>query len=833
MKPFLIIFVVASARIATGELAVGDSEDARFLQGLRQRQLFRLAETYCHQKLDSGRLSPERQAQLVVELARCYAEHALHSLPGQRDPWWRAAHQAVADYPQSDAYRPYWLLVRVQDALTLLARGQLLREEVELQAAGAASLAEVQTSLREAIRALGALEEEMAQEIRQAHRARTRQGALSVPQLHVLHENVQFQLALALANQARCFDQDSADRLNALGQSIERLERLAQSATSDELRWQSRMERLTCNRLMRRFDEARQLIAQIQSDQPPPALVGRLEAEAVRLALADRRLEEALEHTKRFTPDHTQISPLWDLACLETYIALWLDADHSGRDEDAETWQNKAAETIRTIEDRYGMYWLRRAESQLAAAASGASVRNLDVLVRAADRFYLVGQFDDAVANYTRAAQKAKEAGRAGQAFQLSLKAASIQHERQRHQDAIEQFRQIALSHPSHSQAAEAHILAVLNASLLAQQTSGSSLVAYEDLLHEHLRTWPGGPTSDRARWWLGRLREHRHEWSDALAAYRAVSVDFPQFEEVLEGTARCYRSWLAELRGLEQFQIADQAAGYFELLTRTPTSDPQPSRIRMADQAAVLAAEMRLRYVHQGYLAAQNMLSSVVYRQGHPEENPWAARAGLLLVVALAGQGKWSEAEDLLTRLGNVPPEQLVEMLELLSHVADHAEARHRAPLAQLQSRVADKLMPHQETLAPPQRTLLLVTQADALARLGQQAKALELYRRLTAELANDGRVQEGYAALLLEHDERALVSEALEKWRSVLERSQPQSQQWFRAKYAVALAHYKLGNKEQAAKIIQLTRTLYPDLGGPDRQKEFLELLQTCSSQ
>jgi tetratricopeptide (TPR) repeat protein len=715
-----------------------------------------------------------------------------------------------------------------------LARGQLAREEAEVQAASAASPEEVQANLREAIRALGALEQEIAQAIRQGHRARTRgQGELSVPQLHVLHENVQFQLARALENQARLFDQGSADQLNALGQSLERLDRLAQSATSDELRWQSRMERLTCVRLMRRFDDARQLIAQLQSDQPPAALVSRLEAEAVHLALAEHRLEEAHELTERFTPDYTQLSPQWDLARLETYIALWKDADHGGRDEDAETWQTRAVETIRTIEDRYGMYWQRRAESQLAAAASGASVRNLDVLVRAADRYYLVGQWDDAVANYTRAAQKAKEAGRAGEAFQLSLKAASIEHQRQHHQDALVQFRQTALAYPSHSQAAEAHLLAVLNASLLAQQGDGSSLGTYEDLLHEHLRSWPSGPTSDKAKWWLGRLREHRHEWSDALAAYRAVSVDFPQFEEVLEGTARSYRSWLAELAGLEQFQIADQAAGYFELLTRTPTADPQPSRSRIADQAAVLAAEMRLRYVHHGYLAAQNMLSSVAYRQADAEENPWAARAGLLLVVALAGQGKWSEAEDLLTRLGNVLPDDLLEMLELLSHVADHTEARHRAPLARLQGSVADKLMPHQETLAPPQRTLLVVTQADALARLGHEAKALELYRRLSAELANDGRVQEGYAALLLDQDERALVSEALEKWRNVLERSQPQSPQWFRAKYAVALAHYKLGNKEQAAKIIELTRTLHPDLGGPDRQKEFLELLQMCSSQ
>jgi hypothetical protein len=115
-------------------------------------------------------------------------------------------------------------------------------------------------------------------------------------------------------------------------------------------------------------------------------------------------------------------------------------------------------------------------------------------------------------------------------------------------------------------------------------------------------------------------------------------------------------------------------------------------------------------------------------------------------------------------------------------------------------------------------------------LADAGRQVEARAAYRALAEARPRDGDVQEAYARLLLEGDDRATLDEALGKWRELEQKSPKASPRWFRAKHAVALLHYRLGNPEQAAKIITLLKVLHPDLGGPEMKAEFEELLERC---
>ncbi len=87
-RPLLsALLLLASASLAA---AAGDeSTDQRFLAGLRQRGLYRLAETYCSTRLDpdwTPKLSDRRRADLVIELSRCLAERAVNSPPDVRAP---------------------------------------------------------------------------------------------------------------------------------------------------------------------------------------------------------------------------------------------------------------------------------------------------------------------------------------------------------------------------------------------------------------------------------------------------------------------------------------------------------------------------------------------------------------------------------------------------------------------------------------------------------------------------------------------------------------------------------------------------------------------------
>jgi hypothetical protein len=68
--------------------------------------------------------------------------------------------------------------------------------------------------------------------------------------------------------------------------------------------------------------------------------------------------------------------------------------------------------------------------------------------------------------------------------------------------------------------------------------------------------------------------------------------------------------------------------------------------------------------------------------------------------------------------------------------------------------------------------------------------------------------------------------------KWRELEKKSPAGSPRWFRAKYAVASLHYRLGNPKQAAKIITLLNVLHPELGGPAMQRQFEDLLRHCQN-
>jgi hypothetical protein len=69
-----------------------------------------------------------------------------------------------------------------------------------------------------------------------------------------------------------------------------------------------------------------------------------------------------------------------------------------------------------------------------------------------------------------------------------------------------------------------------------------------------------------------------------------------------------------------------------------------------------------------------------------------------------------------------------------------------------------------------------------------------------------------------------------SLETWRALQQASRPGSDDWYRAKYGLAWTHYRLGNPQRAARILELTQLLHPELGGPHFKAQFEELLDRC---
>ncbi len=75
-------FFLSRQTVRAGE----GSADERLLDGLRARRLFDLAELYCKQRLERADLPDGERLDLVLELSRTIAAHAIESPADARPP---------------------------------------------------------------------------------------------------------------------------------------------------------------------------------------------------------------------------------------------------------------------------------------------------------------------------------------------------------------------------------------------------------------------------------------------------------------------------------------------------------------------------------------------------------------------------------------------------------------------------------------------------------------------------------------------------------------------------------------------------------------------------
>lgn len=824
------------ALVVLPQLGRGQSLDERYLAGLRERRLFELAETYCLARLDRDDLEPADRVGLAVELVRCYGEQALQLPPGERAAYWQKAHQTAGDFAQAWTGRPRVLLVEVQDALTWLAQGELARQEAELTAGGAERIEEARDCLRSAIRALEKLDGRLALALRQPRRSDGPAAGLTAAEVDALQKNLAYQAARTLRNQGECYPPQSADRANSITAALEKLDRLAELAVADDVVWRSRLDRVVCYRLVGDPRRAVAALAELIGAKPPEAIALEAQAEKIRLLIAAGEIDQALAEAGA-TASAAARSANLAFAQLESHIAALRAAGQAKDPQRLAASQARAAELVRQIEEAHGPYWMRRAETLLARSL-GSSAVDRTALVRSAESFYRSGQIAEALAAYDRAFALAKGQGDVDAAFDVAFTAATIEHARAHHNEALARYRRLAQQLPQHPRAAKAHLLAVLNLAELVRAAPADRQPAlldeYRQLLQEQLDTWPQGPSADQARLWQGNLLRNERHWEAAVAAYRGVSSDHPQYEAAVTAAGACYLEWLAELAqsGEAHDDVAVEAARYFENLVVGPERRWPEKWSQLQRTSALTAARIRLRHTTDGAPAAERMLTAALTLTDDAPA-PWLAQARTLLIVALAAQGRLDGAAQAIDALNTVEAGDLVELLGELDALADRAPPDAARSLAQVELKLAERIDQRNEELRPEQVQQVRQHRAAALFHAGRREEALQAYEKLAAEFPRDGQIHERYAALLARADDPQTLGQALAKWHEVETKSRPGTARWFQARYGQAELFYRLNQPEKAAKLIRLTQVLQPELGGPELKTRFLQLLARCGGE
>jgi TolA-binding protein len=831
---------VAPALAQTTSLTAG--VEATFLAGLRARRLFTLAEERCHQRQADTGLSEAARVDLAVELSRTLTEHALHERQAEREQLWRAATDAVRSAGLNSIKGSRRLLLDVQEGLVRLTRGELARQEAELAGSNDASLEAARQELRAAISLLQATLKEVARELRRASPSRRAEpGDLDTNELASLERNLQYQLARAFRNQGESYPAKSADRANSLRQAVEQLQPLA-TAETDPLAWQARLDEIVCLRLLEDFETAAARITSMNNAQLPATVAPALQAEQIRLLLDERRLDASLATVEKVQASGVDITADLDYAILQVYLAAWRAAANGNRPDDAAQWENRAAQLVAEIDASFGQYWSRRAEMLLAGSVTRAGgTQNLTVLVRAAESFYRSGQFERSLEAYDRAARQAREE-KQDLAFDYAYTAAAIEQQRGRHAEAAERFRAVALDKVTNAKAADAHLLAIYNLALAVQDgakrpdtpaANGRSKPAYVELLEEHLVRWPRSPTTSQARIWLGGFYERQEKWSEAIDAYRAVPVGSQEGILATEGIGRCYQRWLAALAatGRSTRDVADKAGTYFERLV-TGGRGNLPERWSQTERiAATSAATIWLEYGEGEFARAERLLSAALSDSSNAPE-AWKSSAQTLQIFALAAQGRREEAAKLLSQLSADVPEQMLVLVEGLQRSAEKAPPKVKRELAELQLQASERLQARVADLPAEEQRKFRRAYVVALAAAGRHDEAVAAAKRLAEAFPRDGEIQEEYALLLVNSDDRKSLETAAAKWRDIGQKTRQGSDRWLRSMYYQALAAQRLGNREQASRLVRFTESLVPELGGAEMKGKFRALLENRSA-
>jgi tetratricopeptide (TPR) repeat protein len=733
-----------------------ESLDERFLIGLRERQLYRLAEKLGTDRWRRDDLSDRERADLAIQLSLLYTEHALASPPEARDALWIKAEQVGAVLAQKWPSNPRRQLVDVQTALVALARGRQLREEAAGTTGAATAAAEALDHLQAASRRLREIAASVDEQLT-AHRMRpagNRQlDGLSPDELESLARNISLQLAIVHHEQSLCFARGTADRDDALLQATDGLETLALQSDADRLVWSARAELATCLRELGKLQPAADRITAWLADQPPADAAARLAAEQVRVLLAAGQIDAALRlssQTMRSPSIPRDAGGQLALAQLEASSAAWRRAPPA---EQKRIARNLMAQ-VDAIRTRYGAYWARRAELLVGhTLADAGPASDADALLLAAQHLYHNGQTDEAVAAYDRAARLLTQNGDRDQAFQASMSAAAIERSNGNSLSAADRFRQLAASQPRHPRAAEAHAMAIRALAKLMRTATDDGLPrlteSYERLLTEHLTHWGASPTAEDVRWWYGQFLASRGDWAAAIDVLQSIPPTSNHYADAV-------------------YAIVD---GYEQLLS---SFDADDDRTRQSRAATLAAATKHLQQIVTG------------------PENRWPT--------------EWSELQR----------DVAVSLAQLHVRYSDAATTYpERLLTAALRGTSAGQTDAAAGDWEANVRSLLTL----ARIRGGQQFdardydEALATYARLAREHPDDGELQESYATLLAHGQSEATLATALTEWQQVEQHSRRGGPRWRRARRARIELLERLDRRDEAEKLRRLTRLLYPD--------------------
>ncbi|MEZ6054061.1 MAG: hypothetical protein R3C02_22135 [Planctomycetaceae bacterium] len=830
----LSLLLAAIELFAVGSLRA-DDDLSRYFAGLRQRGLYRVAESDCLRRLADDHLAPGERARLAIELSRTYAEHATYSAGEERDELWDQAEQVIQDSLDSGTSPSDRVWLEAQHAINLASKGAQLRWQVELSPLDRRTADNAADILKHAIEQLRPLPEKLEEQMRAvselspAEATEERSGPLP-SQLREMRQAVEFRTAVATLDLAKVLS-TGPDRAAAFLDAETRLKELVKTPKPDEHAWLAEVMLIQLLRLQGDFERVEPRVVALLDKESPSAIRDAAVAELVRTQLDQQRPDAAIASLKEHRGEKGWTSE--ELKCLvvETLLAARRVAIDKGQTELVGELMKQAETYAAEVDGAWGTRCRVQIETARESDLYGPKLASL---IQQAKWAWKNGDIDEAMTFYRQATAEAHRTGRGEFAVEFGLTLATLQTESGKLDGAADTLTGLLKSYPESDRAADADLL---RAYVLGKQFEGqpddSHRHAYREALTKHRTDYPGSPTSAEAAWMLARLDEHERDWPAAIAMLKSIPADSKRWAAASARIAVIYEQLLRDLqqRGEPTETVEQQATE--DLSSLVEQFDGSASQFKSARAMITLQlARLLLKRQPPEFEQAERLLEPIVTSREIVETTETGvspevlANALQLQVISFAGQGRIHDARDVLNRLAVEQPDRMLAVLNGLTGAAEQVAIHHRQAVSKLQLELSQKLEAKRDTLSVDTQIQLDESLAQSYAAIGQVPKAAALYEKLIWQQPKNLEIVKSLALLYESCGTPGCLRNALPQWEKLEHQQNKGTVDWLESRYHLAWCNHRLGDDETARKLVGVTQVLYPELGNPELKEKFRQL-------
>ena len=828
-----------------------DETHARYFEQLRQRGLFSLAEAEAISRLAKPDLSLADKSLFSIELSRTLTEHAGFVSDEQRDELWQRAQKVIQDLLDQEHLNPRVLVLSGQLASVLVSQGDWLRAERELRPFDELLLNQAKTVSSKANDQLQMIEKTLAEPPRDAKK--TGSGSPSGYELRALLHQVRWQLAQSSRNLAELAPTGSVERTTHATRAEQSLRRLI-GVADEPVQSLAKVLLVTCSRLKGEVQRASDMLTALEKSEPNPGdlVLNEMVTERVRVFLELTRPTEAVQLLLKTRSRRQRLTGEMWLLQTRALIALREITLEKQQETLAESLAEQIVTATERCEEQVGGFWSRRCRQLWDNAQTARKYGpELDSLMQQARLDFTAGRIESALSQYALSETAAKKGGQTDLAMELGFTRASILLDQKRFETAASEFFRVASEYSQHERAPKAHLLGTYSLGrLFDEKKSQQRRQAYTDAIDRHLKDYPVDATVNEARFLKAQMEEQRLQATQALPLYLQVEASHSRADDAMSGAARCYETILGRLieRRLPTAEFQREAIERLSKFLATRSDSTESWTVSTADVALRLAAILLMA-------SSENPpdADAVTSRDTGPqsgislrcrEAEHWLARVTAfvtqlasdssnattteafrqrmipLRIVALTGMGNTTEAERILGQK-LVSAVQMLEIVKKLTGFVAAADERNR--IASVLRIVIQQLDRRRDELSPEQGRLLDQCQTSVYAATGQIGKTVELVKRLSELSAKDVDKQRELAQLLSDMPDPEAISLVKQCWRRVESLTKPGSLEWLTARKEVLRASVRLDQFDDARKLLQVTKVLYPDLGGEPLKAQF----------